>query len=432
MVGLLHIINKVAGFGRATLLILVMLPGTIQGQSLVPPSIETFSPSRGTTGTTFTGTITGTNLDDVTSVNVVTSENVTGGGVTVTILSGRTSTSLPVQIAVASDATVGFRHVTVTAPAGRSNFIYGALTVVRGGWSLTGSLAVPRGDHTATLLLDGTVLVVGGGITGCLASAELYNPTTGTWSAAGFLTTGRCNHTATLLPNGKVLVAGGASGAGVTATAEIYDPTTRSWTALPPMQSPRTVHTATLLPNGKVLVVGGYPGGASGGPPLSSAELFDPDLLTWSQVPAMPTGRTRHAATVLTNGKILIAGGLTEVTTPNSGTPFAYVALLFDPISNLWTPTGAMGTGTADHTALVLPDGRVLVAGGNGVTAIYDPVSGNWSNAGAMTTPGDRRAAVTLSNGNVLSWAVMQGSFQAPIPTRKYSSSILVLGRCGT
>ena len=80
MVGLVHIINKVAGFGRATFLILVMLPGTIQGQSLVPPSIETFSPSRGTTGTTFPGTITGTNLDDVTSVNVVTSENVTGGG----------------------------------------------------------------------------------------------------------------------------------------------------------------------------------------------------------------------------------------------------------------------------------------------------------------------------------------------------------------
>ena len=146
-----------------------------------------------------------------------------------------------------------------------------------GQWEFTGSLNTARSYHTATLLLDGKVLVVGGANTVALASAELYDPASGTWSFTGSLNTARYGHTATLLLDGKVLVVGGAVNSVALASAEIYDPTTGTWAATADLTDARFGHTATLLSTGKVLVAGG---GAER--LVGSTEVYDPATGTWS------------------------------------------------------------------------------------------------------------------------------------------------------
>ena len=178
-----------------------------------------------------------------------------------------------------------------------------------GTWTATGNLNTARNQHTATLLLNGKVLVTGGnsdgGIAVAIASAELYDPANGTWTATGSLITARFNHTATLLPNGKVLVAAGIDGSNNLASAELYDPASGTWTATGSLNIARRQHTATLLPNGKVLVAGGNVAGS----PSASAELFDPASGTWTATGTLNTGRFGHTATLLSNGKVLAAGG---------------------------------------------------------------------------------------------------------------------------
>ena len=126
-----------------------------------------------------------------------------------------------------------------------------------GKWKATGDLGTARFSHTATLLLNGQVLVTGGigsdGLT-VLASAELYDPATGVWTTTGSMTAARINHTATLLLNGQVLVTGGNEDPG---SAEVYDPASGSWTRTNNLSPSRARHTATLLPNEQVLVAGG-------------------------------------------------------------------------------------------------------------------------------------------------------------------------------
>ena len=165
----------------------------------------------------------------------------------------------------------------------------GILRTVRPGvWTVTGSMVeVRRVLHTATLLPDGTVLAVGGAPDftqrSTLASAELYDPRAGTWTEAATMAQARYRHTATLLPNGKVLVVGGQSDDGGTvfwASAEIYDSASGRWEPTGQMSVPRAGHTATLLPNGLVLVAGGYNQDGL----LSSAELYDADSGSWTAI----------------------------------------------------------------------------------------------------------------------------------------------------
>jgi N-acetylneuraminic acid mutarotase len=136
-------------------------------------------------------------------------------------------------------------------------------------------MANARLSHTATLLQNGKVLVVGGTIDGTFhySSAELYDPSTNTWSSAGDMGrgNGRSDHTATLLPSGKVLVAGGSGGASYLASAELYDPSTNTWSSAGNMINARAGHTATLLTNGTVLVTSGVYYGTSNPP---SCELY--------------------------------------------------------------------------------------------------------------------------------------------------------------
>jgi hypothetical protein len=276
---------------------------------------------------------------------------------------------------------------------------------VAGTFSSTGDMVNGRSTHAATLLNNGMVLLTGGWHFQELATAELYDPNTETFSStAGLMTTARAEHSSTLLNNGWVLLVGGLDGAGNPLhTAELYDPTTGTFSPTGSMGTERRDHTATLLNNGKVLIVGG----AAPITPQSivpDAELYDPATGTFSPTGNMTSARWQHAATLLSDGKVLISGGIDSV---------GYVATgeLFDPATQSFTATtGVMGAARSYHTATLLPDGTVLIAGGISSTGelfsltaeTFNPNSGTFSPTGGMATERYFHTATLLQNGAVL------------------------------
>ena len=262
-----------------------------------------------------------------------------------------------------------------------------------GGFTATGSMTTPRQFHTATLLTNGKVLITGGMGTNCGGTcAELYDPSAGTFTATGTMASPRFEHTATLLPSGRVLIAGGAFGQDNSALnrAELYDPATGTFSPTGSMTSARYFHTATLLNNGQVLIAGGY---ASGGVPL--AELYDPSTGTFTSTGLTDDGET--TATLLPNGNVLYA---------DSG-----IAELYDPATGTFTHTGDPIDPGAQPAAVLLTNGKVLIAGGDigagfeGTfsASIYDPATGAFSITGSMTAGIDTfMASALLPDGTVL------------------------------
>ena len=352
---------------------------------------------------------------------------------------------------------------------------------VAGAFVPGGVMISPRTQHTMTLLPDGKVLIAGGwGTDGPLATAEIYDPKTGTSVATGSLGTARSGATATALADGRVLIVGG-TGPGTTygdalASAELYDPTSGTFRPTGRLVTERSGASAVPLRDGRVLVAGGYnidgsprtverydpasgrfevvgklgPGSTSGnsnwlsetllrdgsvliaGRDIAAAERYDPSLPAEPAQPAaapvVPVGfqavegpgalRTGHTATRLADGRILIVGG-----TDGGTGPVLASAEIYDPATGRSTPTGSMAVPRSGHVAALLDDGRVLIAGGLGgadITTswpsaeIYDPISGSFSPAGPVTvakvrTPGPHAssgeagsAAVTLRDGRVL------------------------------
>ena len=242
-------------------------------------------------------------------------------------------------------------------------------------WSPAGSLSSARAAHTASLLPGSRVLVVGGetntpGTQNVLARAEIYDLSANKWIDAGSMNIGRRNQTATVLPNGQVVVIGGELGrAGTgtsttTPTAEMYDATSNSWRTLAPAASSRSQHTATLLPDGRVLVVGGLAVATDGAPAqaVSSSEIYNPQTNTWSPTGSLSLARNGHTATLLPDGRVLIVGGA-SLASSGTAAPTASVEL-YDPVTNSWSATGSLASGRQGHTATLLPDGKVLVVGG--------------------------------------------------------------------
>jgi N-acetylneuraminic acid mutarotase len=256
-----------------------------------------------------------------------------------------------------------------------------------GVWSSAAQLVTGRAEHTATLLRNGNILVTGGtdGTGKALASAELYNPKADGWTPARAMAQTRVDHTATLLPNGKVLVVGGLSApfpSSSLASAELYDPTTNAWTPAARMSAGRSRHTATLLPDGRVLVVGGLSvtlrdGGVFPNQPVS-AEIYNPLTNSWSATVPMSLYRLDQTATPLRDGRVLVAGGQDGLMNFSSSE-------IYDPGQDRWYATASMTTGRIGHTATLLLNGDVLVSGGVSRTApsyesiplssaeVYDP-----------------------------------------------------------
>jgi N-acetylneuraminic acid mutarotase len=182
---------------------------------------------------------------------------------------------------------------------------------------------------------------------------------------------------------------------------------TPSWTLTGDLNTARYAHTATLLPNGKVLVAGGV-GPNSCSTSNSTAELYDPITGTWSHTGSLNTARISHTATLLQNGQVLVAGGHALA---GGYAVFLNSAELYDPATGMWRPTGSFNTIKNGGSATLLPNGKVLIVGSDLnnrlVAELYDPATGTWSSTGAPSLPWGGHS-VLLPNGKVL--AVWVGS----------------------
>jgi N-acetylneuraminic acid mutarotase len=273
-----------------------------------------------------------------------------------------------------------------------------------GVWTETGHLNTPREAHTATLLQNGMVLAHGGrwrsdvnGVFtdhGYLSSAELFNPATGKWTLAPSAFYERFAHTATLLPNGKVLVVGGNP----TTNTELFDPVRGQWFATGRLNTPRVSgHAATALADGRVLVFGGETDPAI--PSFTaSAEIYDPTTQAWTPTGSLGHVRYGASATLLLDGRVLVVGGANT-----------QLAELYDPATGQWHFTaGPLHSG---GTTTLLKDGRVLFSGGDPrphrvssspTVELFDPAQLTWRLVGLLNVGRLAHTATLLSNGKVL------------------------------
>ena len=234
------------------------------------------------------------------------------------------------------------------------------------------------GTGRGALLADGRALLTGGGLPG-IAGTEIYDPESRAWTRASPMRTARRLHTVTTLRDGRVLIAGGfvccvVDGNTVsetaTASAEIFDPATGSFAPTGSLSVPRALHQATLLPDGKVLVSGGEGNAISPGEQgPGHAEIFDPATGTFGPAGDLHTGRSLHSALLLTDGRVLVVGGVAQV-----GDRAAVAQTeLYDPATNAWNPGPTLQAAWLGATATLLGNGKVLVFGGENDSGFPEP-----------------------------------------------------------
>jgi len=272
-----------------------------------------------------------------------------------------------------------------------------------GTFSSAGTMTAARFGHTMTLLPSGKVVIAGGenctSATSCtaLGSAEVYDPDAGTFTSTGSLNAARFNASAVALRSGQVLVAGGFDGSTYPAAAELYDPSTGTFVTTGSLNTPRTNATATLLDNGALVLIAGGTTCTSPDCPTASSELYNNGTFFYATYPtgAMSVARDNHAASLLTNGQVLLSSGYSSCT--SSACVSDSTVELFDLSSGAYTAAPALATGRSGQTSTLMTDGSVLIAGGinGGVTLSstdsYQPSS--------LALP--NLASITLSPQNV-------------------------------
>ncbi len=235
-------------------------------------------------------------------------------------------------------------------------------------------------------------------LTGIAAVAHADpNGAGGSWTGAGNMLHARQNHASTLLQNGKVLITGWD-----TREAELYDPASGTFAPAGQMANVRRDGlTATLLNDGKVLIAGGT--GAQ-----KTAEIYDPATGLFSPAVEMKTVHSHHSATLLADGRVLIAAGQ-----DNSGPQTHAVAEIYDPGSGTFNITGSLAGHRSGHTAALLPDGKVLITAGIQTTTpgfgiyidtneLFDPAAGVFSQIAPLGSPRTGHSATLISGGRVL------------------------------
>lgn len=289
-----------------------------------------------------------------------------------------------------------------------------------GNWQPTGSLAQARYGAGAALLPDGRVLVVGGLADGSAptsqlsTSTEIYSPTAGAWTRGPSMKSGHVHAAIGTLQDGSVLVAGGGqvatTNSGQIASvaaglSEIYEPTTSTWRTTGPMLTPDSGMQTALLADGRVF--------AGCGTGAGDFEIFDPSSAgagLWRMAATPPAALASCALSLLPDGRVLVAGGDLKSATTTAASSAAYI---YDPVADSWTTTASMNAPRASAASTALPDGRVLVSGGTDATGIeysetevYQPATDTWAAPGSTPSLLIGRSSgentVLLADGTVL------------------------------
>ena len=287
----------------------------------------------------------------------------------------------------------------------------GAIVIWDGGFVATGTMNRGHHLHGAALLSDGRVLVVAGMFGGTPTNtAEMYSPASGTFTMTGAVNNGRSEFALVPLLDGRAFVAGGQGSTFPLHTTETYDPISGTFTlhdtlAANPGCRGRVGLTGTRLMDGRVLLAGGA---GRSTPNLVNAcwpvisEIFDPATNSLSESGVVVHGRNYHTATLLADGRVLLAGGFDATNFVTS------VSEIFDPATGTFTRTDSLSFARARHTATLLPDGRVLIVGGDIADVdqtrveIYDPGSGTFSATGSLSRGRTGHVALRLPDGRVL------------------------------
>jgi N-acetylneuraminic acid mutarotase len=266
-----------------------------------------------------------------------------------------------------------------------------------GTWTMTGPMNESRAVGAMALLPSGEVLITGGGGKTC----ELYNPTAKTWKMTDAMEFSREHHAVVILPTGKILAAGEYAALDP-GPCEIYDPSDGAWETKPSLIWARGAHTVTPLPiiptrncSTNVLITGGEDSNGA----IKYCELYNYSLEKVSRTGSLSERRTHHTAVLLPSGKVLVAGG--------KNTSAHKSCELYDVGAETWSNTENMSEARFDHTATLLKNGKVLVTGGkNGrflnSCEVYNPGVSTWSGTDAMSTPKAYHTAVLLLDGKVL------------------------------